>query len=297
MIADLFVPVVTPFADGGGIDDAALAAHCEWVISQGASGVMLFGTTGEGPSISVTEKLDAAAALMRAVPGLPTICSVTESSLVSALDCIRGLNRLDLEAVLVLPPFYFREEQTDGIAGFLDRTATSSAHPVIGYHIPSLAPGVPVAYVAESTLWGVKDSGGDIEFTKEILRSGKSVMVGAEGLVPEAVVAGAAGAIAGMGNLLPGHLARMCTLSRAGDLAAASLLRDEVLRLQQAVIHAAPGLEFITAFKDIAGRLQGHSLGDGRLPLRRRRDYLVDSVLSVLDELSVPGAATIPPAR
>ncbi len=66
MIADLFVPVVTPFGQDGGIDDGALAAHCEWVISEGAAGVMLFGTTGEGPSISVREKIDSAAALLRA---------------------------------------------------------------------------------------------------------------------------------------------------------------------------------------------------------------------------------------
>ena len=297
MIADLFVPVVTPFAQDGTIDDAALAAHCEWVISQGASGVMLFGTTGEGPSISVREKIDSAAALLRAVPGIPVIGSVTEASVVSALECVRGYSRLALEAILVLPPYYFAERETDGIERFLDETLDASGHPVIAYHIPSLAPGVPAAYVGGSRLWGAKDSGGDIGYTKEIIKSGKAVMVGAESLVADAVVAGAAGAIAGMGNLLPAQLARICALAKEGDLAEAHRLRDDVVRLQQAVVQAAPEMEFIAAFKDIAALFHGHQLGDPRLPLRRRRNYLTDAVLAVVEEIAMPGAGLTGRAR
>ena len=58
VIQDLFVPSVTPFADDGTIHVDALIAHCDWLLSSGASGLMLFGTTGEGPSLSVAEKVD-----------------------------------------------------------------------------------------------------------------------------------------------------------------------------------------------------------------------------------------------
>jgi dihydrodipicolinate synthase/N-acetylneuraminate lyase len=153
---------------------------------------------------------------------------------------------------------------------------------VLGYHIPSLAPPVPAEWVAGSTLWGAKDSGGDLAYTRVLVAAGKTVYVGAEAVIADAVAAGAAGAIAGMANLLPGPLARLVAAAGDGDLATAYALRDEVLAVQRAVLAAAPELEFITAFKDLAGQLHGHPMGDARLPLRRRRDYLTPSVTAAL---------------
>jgi 4-hydroxy-tetrahydrodipicolinate synthase len=286
-VPELIVPVLTPF-DAGGVDAAALAAHCRWVLEQGAAGVMLFGTTGEGPSLTVAEKLAGAAELVRRLPGVPVIASVTEVALPAALECVRGYAGLPLRAVLVLPPYYFREGAADGVTAFLDQVAAASAHPVLGYHIPGLAPAVPADYVAGSALWGAKDSGGDLAYTRRLVEAGKTVYVGAEAVVADGVAAGAAGAIAGMANLLPGHLARLVAAAGAGDLATAYRLRDDVLAVQRAVLAAAPELEFITAFKDLAGRLHGHPLGDARLPLRRRRDYLTAEVSAALDAVAVP---------
>ena len=80
MIEDLFVPVITPFDNSGNVDRDALAAHCAWTVTQGARGVMLFGTTGEGPSMSVDEKIAAARALTLDLPTVEVIGSVTENS-------------------------------------------------------------------------------------------------------------------------------------------------------------------------------------------------------------------------
>lgn len=283
MISNLVVPVLTPFASSGSVDDDALAVHSGWVVEQGASGVMLFGTTGEGPSLSVAEKLAAARALCRDRPDIATIASVTESSLTESVNCIRGYNEIDLEAVLVLPPYYFRDAGPDGFAAFYDAILAVSEHPVLAYHIPSMAPAVPLGYVGSSGLLGVKDSGGDLAYTDAVLAAGKTVFVGAEGLVPDAVAHGAAGTIAGMGNLVPGMLAELCVEARAGNLERAYELRDRVLSVQRAVLAVAPGLEFLSAFRDIAGRLHGYPLGDPRIPLLRRRDYLTDELLAVLD--------------
>ena len=78
MIEDLFVPVVTPFDDAGHVDRDALVAHCAWTVAQGARGVMLFGTTGEGPSLSVDEKIAAARALTLDLPTVePSVANIS----------------------------------------------------------------------------------------------------------------------------------------------------------------------------------------------------------------------------
>jgi 4-hydroxy-tetrahydrodipicolinate synthase len=279
VITDLFVPVLTPFEARGPIDVPALVAHCEWVLANGADGVMLFGTTGEGPSISVTEKLATARAVVHALPGVAVVTSVTENSVCDILACLRGLNELDLAAVLVLPPSYFRELETDGIEALLAAACEASAHPLLAYHIPSLAPAVPPEVVARLPLWGAKDSGGDLAYTRAVLAAGKAVMVGAEQTVPDAIRAGAAGCITGMGNLLPAELAEVCRATREGRDADAHDALARVLALRAAILAAAPGVEWIAAMKQIAAQLHGVDLGAVRLPLRARRDYRVAELL------------------
>ena len=282
MLEGLIVPVVTPYRDGQ-IDETALTAHCRWVVDQGATGVLLFGTTGEGPSVSVAEKIAATATVARSDPDLVIIGAVTETSWTATRECLAGYGELPLAAVLVLPPFYFREEPGDGVAAFFDAVVGVSRHRVLGYHIPSLAPGVPIDYLTTGPLWGAKNSGPDPAFTRAAIAAGKVMFVGNEALVVEGIAAGAAGAIAGMGNIAPAAMAEICRRARDGDLAGAQRLTGAVLDLQRTVLAAAPGPEFVAAYKDLAGRLQGVDLGDPLPPLRRRRDYVTADVLHAVE--------------
>ena len=50
------VALLTPFTESGDIDLPRLAAHARDVMDKGAHGVTLFGTTGEGASISFKER-------------------------------------------------------------------------------------------------------------------------------------------------------------------------------------------------------------------------------------------------
>ena len=53
----LSVALTTPFSQAGEIDDYLMVAHSKWVLQNGANSITLFGTTGEGTSISQVEKL------------------------------------------------------------------------------------------------------------------------------------------------------------------------------------------------------------------------------------------------
>jgi 4-hydroxy-tetrahydrodipicolinate synthase len=291
LIEDLFVPVITPFDTSGNVDRDALAAHCAWTVTQGARGVMLFGTTGEGPSMSVDEKIAAARALTLDLPTVEVIGSITENSTTDAVRCARAYDDLGLAAVLVLPPFYFRESNGDGdgLVRFFEVMAQAVRIPLLAYHIPGLAPAVPMRVIADLDLWGAKDSGGDLAYTRAVLEAGKSVMVGAESTIIDAVRGGASGTIAGMGNLLPGELARICVAARAGDYSEANRLLAIVLSVQAAVLGCAPGMEWIAAFKQIATHLHRVELGGVREPLMSRADYLTGEVL---DALALRDAAT-----
>lgn len=291
MIQDLYVPVLTPFTAAGPIDHEALAAHCAWTVANGANGVMLFGTTGEGPSVGVDEKIEAARRLIEQLPGISVIGSVTENAITDTLRCVRAYNELDLAATLVLPPSYFREESTDGLHLFYERVVATAEHPVLAYHIPSMAPFVPLSVCADLPVWGAKDSSGDLAYTQAVIATGKSAMVGAESLVITAMRGGASGTIAGMGNLAPRDLASLCDATRAGRVDEAQRHLDAVLALHAAVLRAAPEREWVAAFKQVAGYRTGVALGVARLPLISRRDYLTPEVRDALSRSAVAASA------
>jgi len=289
VIQDLFVPSVTPFNDDGTIHVDALIAHCDWLLTSGASGLMLFGTTGEGSSLSVAEKVTTAKAVVAAFPDVPVIASVMENALPDILDAVRAFNELPLAATLVLPPSYLRETQTDGMRALFELIVSVCEHPLIAYHIPGLAPPVAPSIVVDLPLWGAKDSGGDITYTDQVLAGGKPVMVGAEPLLLASMQHGASGGICGVGNVAPSLIAEVCRAAREDRIDDAQRVLDVVVRLQRAIIEAAPDMEWIAAFKSIAGSLHGSDLGAVRLPLKSRRNYLTPAVQEALSEAANVG--------
>jgi 4-hydroxy-tetrahydrodipicolinate synthase len=283
VIRDLYVPVLTPYDENGAISGTALAKHCEWIMAAGATGVLLFGTTGEGPSIGITERIDAARGLVAALPEVPVVAAVTHAALPDALTCIQGYNDVPLAGVLVMPPFFFPDPDPAAITAFLTATAAASAHPVLAYHLPDLAPAVPVEVARIPGLWGIKDSSGDLEYSKAALAAGNSVMVGAENTIPEAMRLGAAGTIAGMGNLLPGELAAVCRAADNGDTATAGRQLHPVLQLRNRLLEGNPGTGWIAAMKAIATYRHGIDLGGVRTALHSTGDYLTADIRKLLD--------------
>ena len=85
MISGVHVPLLTPFDRQGHVDTGAYRAFAQWLASRGVDGLVPFGSTGEGPSLSMRERLDVLAGLPDAVPGTSLIPAVTESSLDAGL--------------------------------------------------------------------------------------------------------------------------------------------------------------------------------------------------------------------
>jgi len=58
LLEGVYVANVTPFLDDDrySIDHGAYGAHVQWLADHGVTGIVPFGTNGEGPSIAAREK-------------------------------------------------------------------------------------------------------------------------------------------------------------------------------------------------------------------------------------------------
>ncbi len=153
----VYVANVTPFRDDArySIDVDAYLAHVAWLAGSGVTGVIPFGTNGEGPSVAPAEKRAVLDALVPAAGELQVVPTVAEGNLPATLDLLAWLDDLPVRAVMVLPPYYFKPVSDAGLRLFYERVLAATRHPVIVYHIPKYALPVPTELVTSLPVWGV----------------------------------------------------------------------------------------------------------------------------------------------
>ncbi len=255
---------VTPFRDDPDrtLDVDAYRRHVAWLAAQGVTGVVPFGTNGEGPSVATSEKAAVLRALVDDDLGLELVPTLAEGNLTDTLALLAQIDELPVTAVLVLPPYYFRPAETDGLRAFFARVLESTRHPVLAYHIPKYAVPVPVELATELPFWGVKNSAGDPAYSAAVRASGKGVFLGTEddlaGQLPDAV-----GAISALANIVPEQVVELHARVRAGDHDGAARLSAhlrEVRRLTKQ--HASPAV-----LKRVAQARSGVPMGTVRPPL------------------------------
>ncbi|MCP3412094.1 dihydrodipicolinate synthase family protein [Bradyrhizobium sp. CCGB01] len=216
VIRGFWVASATPLAADGSVDSAKLAAHARQLFGKGVDGVVLFGTTGEGTSFNVTERVATIEAVLKAgvAPerigiggGFPAI---TDS-----IALTRAVLGLGLRHVLYLPPYFDRSVTPEGVedafAAIIDGVADDRLRAYL-YHIPQVS-GVAIPTTVAANLRkrygkivaGLKDSSGDFKQFQAFRAAAPelAITVGNEADITRAIAAGGAGTICGMANVVP----------------------------------------------------------------------------------------------
>ena len=260
----VYVANVTPFRDDErcSIDLDAYVGHVRWLASHGVTGVVPFGTNGEGPSVAAHEKRTVLDALAAEAGTLQIVPTVAEGNVPDTLDQLAYLEDLPVDAVLVLPPYYFKPVHTDGLRAFYERVLAATRHPVVLYHIPKYAIPIPSELVTSLSVWGVKDSGGEAGYADSIHAAGKGILVGTEDDLP-ARLGAADGSISALANIVPEQVVELYEHVRGGRPAAAARFSRHLREVRAMTKeYASPGV-----LKLVAQQRHGHPMGTVRPPL------------------------------
>jgi dihydrodipicolinate synthase/N-acetylneuraminate lyase len=225
-IEGVYVANVTPFEDNASlrIDVNAYLAHASWLGEKGVSGIVPFGTNGEGPSVALGEKLGVLEALFERELPVQVIPAIMQGNLPDTIEMLEALEDYPATAVLILPPYYFEPVTAEGLERFYKPVLEATRHPVIVYHIPKYAVPVPEEVVTGLPVWGVKDSGGEHGYTEAVLNAGKGVLLGTEDDLWEGLNTGAQGVISALANFMPEEVVEMHRKVEAGDEAGGKAL-------------------------------------------------------------------------
>ena len=218
LLTGVYAAAVTPLKPDLSPDLDGLTKLIQFLANRGCHGVLLMGTTGEGPSFSINERIavyQAAASARQELPGFHLLAGTGTPSMDDTISLTKSAFDLGFEAVVVLPPYFFRKASDEGLFAWFSQVldkAVPLGGALLGYHIPPVS-GVSLSLELLSRLKekypekfaGIKDSSGDPEWARSLgVRFGTDLLVlnGNDRLFTLALQSCASGCITAMANLL-----------------------------------------------------------------------------------------------
>ena len=205
--------VVTPLNAQDEPDLEGLQKHIRALASEGCHGILLLGTTGEGPSMGIHERRAVLEAGLSAAEGMIVYVGTGCPSLRDAIDLTTQAFELGADVVVVLPPYYYKKVSDEGLFAFYRRLfdeAVPEGKLLMLYDIPQQSQ-IPLSadllerllHYAGGRLAGVKDSTGNLDHGRELCERFPElrIFVGTDRLLCPALKFGAAGCITAAANL------------------------------------------------------------------------------------------------
>ncbi|MGO8670330.1 MAG: dihydrodipicolinate synthase family protein [Capsulimonadaceae bacterium] len=197
--------IVTPFDDRGAIEFGALRDELQFLWDRGERVIVVNGTTGEFPALTLDERKRILEYCRAHYAG--TVINNVSSCAVD--DCIELMSHGHdfSDAVLLLPPFYFAQPSRNGLAAFFRGVIRHARSRVFLYNFPRhtqapIAPDLLHELAREyETVVGIKDSGGDLDVS-EAYKSDPEFMVfvGGDRIALESLRRGLDGSVTGGGS-------------------------------------------------------------------------------------------------
>ena len=231
-LAGIYAAAVTPLKADSALDLEAVPAFLRLLTARGCHGVLLFGTTGEGPSFSPKERevlLRSVRVYRQQIPGFRLLAGTGTPSLSETIDLTKLAFDIGYDGVVVLPPYYFRKVSDEGLFKWfseLIKKAVPQDKYLLGYHIPGMT-GVGFSLDLLARLKdafpiqfaGIKDSSHDEAFAVELgKRFGRDLLVlnGTDSLLHHALKNHAQGAITAPANIISDGLREIWDLYYQG---------------------------------------------------------------------------------
>jgi 4-hydroxy-tetrahydrodipicolinate synthase len=141
-LAGIYCAAVTPLKSDFTPDLDAIPVLLDFLAKRGCHGVLMLGTTGEGPSFSPQERHDilyAALKIRQDHPSLKVLVGTGTPSLSETILLTKTAFDLGVDGVVVLPPYYYRGATDEGLFNYfgeLIRKGMPKDGCLLGYHIP-----------------------------------------------------------------------------------------------------------------------------------------------------------------
>lgn len=127
--------MVTPFNSDGSLNVQGAQDLAKYLVENGNDGLVVAGTTGESATITIEEQVELITAVSEAVPGVPIVAGAGSNNTASALKNIEMINQIDVEALLLVTPYYNKPSQA-GMLNHFKILSEATDKEIMLYDVP-----------------------------------------------------------------------------------------------------------------------------------------------------------------
>jgi 4-hydroxy-tetrahydrodipicolinate synthase len=243
------VAIVTPMTADGSLDWPAWDRLLDFHAAEGTDAVVVAGTTGESPSLSLGEIEELTGrAVARCRGKLRVLVGAGTNSTASTVSRTRLLSRLGVDGVMLVAPYYNKPPQ-EGLYRHFMAAAEASDAPVILYNVPGrtavdVLPATIGRLARHPQIVAVKEATGLLQRAREVLAACPSdfaLLSGDDASFVDYLALGAKGVISVTANVAPGRMKQICSAALAGDLPTARAIDASLQALHRDLfIEASP---------------------------------------------------------
>ena len=235
--------LITPMHDDGSVDYAALRKLIDWHIAEGTDCIGVVGTTGESPTVTVSEHCEIIrVAVEQAAGRVPIMAGCGANSTAEAIELAQFAKKVGADSQLQVVPYYNKPTQ-EGQFQHFKAIAEAVDLPMVLYNVP----GRSVADLAHETVLrlaqvpgiiGIKEATGNIERAQWLIKeapAGFSIYSGDDPTAIALMLCGGHGNVSVTANVAPRWMHELCMAAIGGDLALANDIQRRLLPLHKAL--------------------------------------------------------------
>ena len=242
MLTGCFTALVTPFDSKGGVDSGAFAKFVEWQIAEGINGLVPIGSTGEGATMTLEERVAIVRLCAeRAAGRVPVLAGAGGNDTRVAIETSRALAKTGATHLLHVSPAYSKPPQR-GILAHFRAIADASPLPIVLYNAPgrtasNMEAETTLALAEHPNIVCTKEASGNMAQISQVIRhapKGFSVLSGDDNIALAVVAEGGQGVVSVVSNAVPRRMSELCARALEGKMEAARALHLQLHALMQA---------------------------------------------------------------
>lgn len=262
--------MVTPFDQNGEIDFNATRKLVNHLIANGTEGLVVAGTTGESPTLTMEEKLSLFQFVVEIVAGrVPVIAGTGTNNTRSSIRLTKQAEEIGVDGVLLVVPYYNKPSQ-EGLYQHFKAIAESTTLPVMLYNIPgrsviNMSVDTVVRLSQLDNIVAIKDASANLDEMAEIISRTADdfdVYSGDDGVTLPLLAIGGTGVVSVASHVIGNEMQEMINGFKNGRLQEASAAHRRLLPLMRALF-AQPSPAPVKA----ALNMTGIHVGSVRLPM------------------------------
>ncbi len=232
--------LITPFNDDLSIDFESLKMCIDFQIKNGVDALILLATTGEAPTIEVSEFEKVVSYALKIIGGrVPVIVGTGTNNPNKVLKLNKIAEDLGVDGLLIVNPYYNKSTQ-DGLVEYFRFITNKTTLPIILYNVPSrtgmnvLPETIIKIHNFCSNVVGVKEASGNISQIAKLIAikpPSLSIFSGNDDQTLPIMALGGCGVISVISNIFPYEFRELTHLILDGKVKEAQVINNKLINM------------------------------------------------------------------